>query len=82
MLVANTIVDKNKSQFDGEGNRHVLFQEIVDHRYDDTEVKEQDAFTTTRTRTKRHRDMTKVVEVLIKCKDGSTTWVTLKDTKN
>ena len=31
----------------GEGNWNVLFQEIVDHMYNSTEVKEQDTFITT-----------------------------------
>ena len=33
-----------------EVNWHVLFQEIVDHRYDGTELKEQDAFITAHTK--------------------------------
>ena len=57
----------------GEVNWHVLFQEIFEHRYDGTEVKEQDAFITTRTGTKRRRETTKGVEVLFQWKDGSTT---------
>ena len=57
----------------GEGNRNFLFQEIVEHRYDGTEVKEQDAFITTLTGTKRRIDTTKGVEVLVQWKDGSTT---------
>ena len=69
-------------QVDGEGNQHVLFQDIVDHRYDGIEVKEQDEFIKTLTRTNRCIDTTKGVEVLAQCKYGSTTWVTLKDMKN
>ena len=61
--------------------RHDLFQEIVNHRYDGTEVKEQDAFITTCIGTKRCRETKKPVEVLDQWKDGITTWVTLKDTK-
>ena len=49
----------------GEGDRNFLFQEIVDHRYNGTEVKEQDVLTTTRTGTKRCRDTTKGVEALV-----------------
>ena len=70
------------AQVNREVNRHVLFQEIVDHRYDGTEVKEQDALIKMRTRTKGRRDTTKGVEVLFQRKDGITTWVTLKDMKN
>ena len=54
-LAENAIVENMFSQVYGEVNRHVLFQYIVDHIYDRTEVKEQDAFITTRTKTKRRR---------------------------
>ena len=56
-----------------EGIWHVLFQEIFDNRYNGTELKEQYTFTTTRTGTKRRRETTKGVEVLVQWKDGSTT---------
>ena len=66
----------------GEGNWHILFQEIVEHRYNGTKVKYQDAFITTHTETKRRRETTKGVEVLAQWKYGSTIWATLKDMKN
>ena len=66
----------------GEGNHHVLFWYIFDHRQDGTEVKEKDTFITTRTRTNRRRDTAKGIELLVQCKDVSTTWVTFKDMKN
>ena len=65
-----------------EGNWKIVFQYIVDHRYNGTEVKEQDAIVPTRTKKKRRRETTNRVEVLIQCKDGGTTWVTLNDMKN
>ena len=40
LLAANAIADNMFPQVDGEGNRHVLFQEIVNHRYSGTEVQE------------------------------------------
>ena len=46
------------------------------------EVKEQKLFITTRTGTKRRRETTKGIEVLVQWKYGSTTWVTLTDMKN
>ena len=70
------------AQVNGKVNRHVLFQEIVNHRYYGTEVKEQDTFITTHTGTNCRRDMTKRFEVLVQYKDGITTWLTLKDMKN
>ena len=53
------------AQVDGEGNWNVLFQEIVNHRYNDTEVKDNDAFIATHTVTECHIEMMKVVEVLV-----------------
>ena len=81
-LASNSIAENIFDQVDGDGNRHVIFQEIVDHRYDSKEVKEKDAFITTRTGTKSFRETTKEVEVLVQWKDGSTTWVNLKDMNN
>ena len=52
LLSANAIEENIFAQLDEEVNRHVLFQDIFDHGYNGTEVKEQDAFITTRTKTK------------------------------
>ena len=81
-LAANAIAENMFAQVDEEGNRHVLFQEISDHRTDGSEVKQQDAYITTRNGNKRRRETTKGWEILVQWKDGSSTWVTLKDMKN
>ena len=81
-LAANEIAENIFDQVNGEGNRHVLFQEIANHRYDGTAVTDQDVFITMRTGKKRRRETTKGVEVLVQWKDGSTTWVTLEDMNN
>ena len=39
LLAANEIAENISAKVDGEGNRHVLFLEIVEHRYDGREVK-------------------------------------------
>ena len=82
MLAANAIAENMLAHVNGEGKRHVLFQDIVGRRYVSTEVKEQDAFILTRTGTKRRRETMKGVEGLVQWKDGRTTWVNLKDMKN
>ena len=43
-LAANIIAENLYAQVDIEGNRHVLFQEIVGHRTNGTEIKQLDAF--------------------------------------
>jgi hypothetical protein len=65
LLAANAIAENMFAQVDDEGNRHVLFEEIIDHRTDGTEVKQQDAFLTTRNGNKRLRETTKGWEILI-----------------
>jgi hypothetical protein len=80
-LAANAIAENMFAQVDDEGNRHVLFEEIIDHRTNGTEVKQQDAFLTTRDGNKRRRETTKGWEILIQWKVGSTTWVSMKDIK-
>ena len=80
-LSANHIAENLFAQVDDEGNCHVLMHEIIDHRTNGQEVKQQDAFLTTKMGTKRCRETTKGWELLVEWKDGSTTWVALKDMK-
>jgi hypothetical protein len=80
-LAANAIAENLFAQIDDEGNRHVLFQEITDHRTNGKQVLQQDAFITTRSGTRRRRETTMGWEVLVRWKDDSTTWIALKDMK-
>ncbi|KAI2511667.1 Reverse transcriptase (RNA-dependent DNA polymerase) [Fragilaria crotonensis] len=80
-LAANAIAENLFAQIDDEGNRHVLFQEIIDHRTNGKQTLQQDAFITTRTGTQRRRETTIGWELLVQWKDQSTTWVSLKDMK-
>ena len=48
-LAANTIAENLFAQIDDEGNRHVLFDKIVDHRTNVKQLLQQDAFLTTQT---------------------------------
>ena len=80
-LVANYIAENLFAQIDDDGSRQVLMNEIIDYRTNGTELKQQDAFITTKTGTKCRQETTKGWELLIEWKDGSTNWVTLKDIK-
>ena len=51
-MAANAIAENLFSQIDDEGNRHVLFQEIVDYRTNGKQVLQQDAFITNRSGTR------------------------------
>ena len=81
-LAANVIAESLFAQVDQEGHRHVLFSEIVEHRTDGTELKQVDAFIENKHGNRRRRETTKGWEILVRWKDGSTTWVVLKDMKN
>ena len=81
-MAANAIAQNLFAQVDAEGNRHVLFDEIIDHRTDGKEVKQQDAFLTTRLGTRRRRETTIGWEILVQWKDQSTSWIALKDMKD
>ena len=80
-LAANAIAENLYAQVDEEGNRHVLFDEIIDHRTNGKEVKQQDAFVVASNGNKRRRETTLGWEILVQWKDGSSTWVALKDMK-
>ena len=80
-LAANYIAENLFAQVDDDGNRQVLINEIIDYRTNGKKLKQQDAFITTKTGTKRRRETTKGWELLIEWKDGSTNWVSLLDIK-
>jgi hypothetical protein len=82
VMAANAIAQNLFAQVDAEGNCHVLFDEIIDHRTDGKEVKQQDAFLTTRSGTRRRRETTIGWEILVQWKDQSTLWIALKDMKD
>ena len=81
-LTGNLIAENIFAQVDEEGNRSVLFDEIVDVRTDGTQVLQQDAFRTTSSGTQRRVITTKGWEVNLKWKDRSTTRNKLKDIKD
>ena len=81
-LSANAIAQNMFTQVDEEGNRHIMFQEIVDHRVDGKEIKQQDAFINTKTGTRRQRETKQGWEILVQWKYGSSTWIAMKDMKD
>jgi hypothetical protein len=80
-LAANTITENIFAQIDDEGHRHVLLDDIADHRVDGSELKEEEAFIRSPNGGKRQKETTKGWEILLQWKDGSTTWESLKDVK-
>ena len=80
-LTANTIAQNMFAEIDEDGNRHVLLDSIIDIRCDGSEIKQQDAFITSKNGGKRRRQTTQGWGILLLWKDGSSTWEALKDIK-
>jgi len=80
-MAANAIAQNLYSQVDEEGNRLLLMDEIIDCQPTTEAVKQADAFITTTSGRKRRKETTKGWELLVRWKDGSTTWSPLKDMK-
>ena len=80
-LAANSIAENLFTQIDDKGNQQVLMDEIIGHQSNEHVMKQQDAFITTKTGTKRRRETTKGWELLVQWKDGGTDWIALKDIK-
>ena len=51
-MAGNAIAQNIFAQVDEDGNRHVLFDEITDHRSDESAEKKADAFITNKSGTK------------------------------
>jgi hypothetical protein len=81
-MFANTIAENLFAQVDDEGNRHVLFKDIVAHQYSDKAMTEVEAIITARDGRCQFKPTTKGWEVCIEWKDGSTNWIPLKDAKD
>ena len=78
---ANVIAENMFSQVDEHGNEFLLLKEIVDHRKDGSAVSVDDGWFTDRSGKKQRRLTTKGWQLLVEWKDGTTTWVPLKDMK-
>ena len=81
-LSANAIAENLFAQVDDEGNRFVLFDDIVDHRVNGKQLTQSKNIITTKSGGKRYKQSTKGWEIFLQWKDGSTTWEALKDVKN
>lgn len=79
---ANLIAESLYSQVDDEGNQFILLDEILDHASDEKAVKPEDAHVQGTKGSNPHlKRTTKGWKLLVSWKDGTTTWVPLKDLK-
>ena len=81
-MQANTIAECMFAQVDSEGHRHVLLEDIVDHRASTEALSMEDGYMKGRNNKKYPKKTTRGWDVLCQWKDMSTTWVPLKDVKN
>jgi hypothetical protein len=79
--VANVIAENMYSQCDSEGMEHLLLKEIVNHRKDDTAYSIDDGWVHTRGGRRSRRQTTKGWWLLVEWKDGTTSWIPLKELK-
>ena len=80
-LTVNAITQNMFAQVDGKGDIHVLFDKIINYCCTALALKQADAFIVTSSGNRRRQETTKGWDMLIRWKDGSTTWVPLTDTK-
>jgi hypothetical protein len=81
-FTANLITENMYSQVDADGCLYALLSEIIDHKSDGSAVQKDNGFETTKDGQVRPQYMTKGWKLLVSWKDGSTSWVPLKDMKD
>jgi hypothetical protein len=79
---ANVTADNIYSQFDDEGRRHAVLQEITDHKKDRMVVDMANGFTMTRKGRRIPKTTTKGWKLLCQWRDGSSDWINLKHVKD
>jgi hypothetical protein len=81
-FTANTIAENMYSQVDTDGRSYLLLSEIIDHHADGKAVRKDDGEELTKDGQVRPRHTTQGWKLLVSWKDGSTSWVPLKDLEN
>ena len=80
-LTANLIAQSLYSQIDEEGNKHLLLDDIIDYKRNETAIDKRDAFVTMKNGVKRRKETTQGWSLLCQWKDGSSNWTALKDAR-
>jgi hypothetical protein len=79
VYTANTLAEAMYSQVDDEGRHVLMLKEIVDHSKDRSAVHIDDGFVSG---SQQRRWTTKGWKLVVEWKDGTTTWVPLKELKD
>ena len=80
-ITANIIAENMYAQVDDHGKSFLLLDEIQDHKKDGTALTEENAYSY-RGHNKHRKPTTKGWQLLVAWKDGSSSWVKLKDIKD
>jgi predicted hotdog family 3-hydroxylacyl-ACP dehydratase len=81
VFTANMIAESMYSQVDSDGHTFAIMSEIIDHKSDGTAVSKDDGFEAYGQGQRRPKRTTRGWKLLVSWKDGSTSWVPLKDLK-
>ena len=81
VLTANIIAQNMLSQVDTEGHHFQLLQEIVDHRSDGRAIKKSNGYHISKSGSRKPKITTVGWKLQVEWKDGSMSWVDLKDLK-
>jgi hypothetical protein len=80
-ITANLIAENIYSQVDQEGRSYSVLREIVDHRSNGHALKKDDGYEIGSNGQRRPKHTTKGWELQVEWRDGSMSWVPLKDLK-
>ena len=81
-MTANIIAENLLAQVDEEGRRHLMIDEIEDHRILPNAIPRSEGTYVTRSGTPRKKRTTRGWELYVRWKGGSGDWISLKDVKN
>ena len=77
----NIIAENLYSQVDEDGYRYQLLDSIIDHKTDRKAIKYKDGWFTSKNGRKTRHTTTKEWHFLVQCRDGTESWVALKELK-
>ncbi len=80
-LTANLILQSLYSQIDDKGNKHLLLDDIIDHKGNQNAIDKNDAFVRMKNGVQRRKETTQGWSLLCQWRDGSSNWVALKDAR-
>ena len=78
---ANIIAEAIYSQIDNDGQTVSLLDEITDHKFDETAIRKEDGTTRGPNGSRKPKVTTRGWKLLARFKDGSESWIKLKDFK-